>query len=160
MSRIKVADFYYGSVLSMLFNSNLTPALVESNNDRQIYMVTVNQGECMLYIKYRGDKSILKNQDYHSWQFTFSQKEVSELESILRDGRNLAMALVCGVEGLSDSEIAVLDVQEVRELLNLNKTSITISRKKNERYYRISVGGGRDNALQVKANQFEKIFNN
>ncbi|MGI6534583.1 MAG: hypothetical protein ACOX23_08325 [Peptococcia bacterium] len=40
----------------------------------------------------------------------------------------------------------------------LNKTSITISRKKNEKAYRISVGGGRENAMQVKASRFEDIF--
>ena len=37
MSKIKVADFYYGAVLSMLFNSKVNPALVESDENRQIY---------------------------------------------------------------------------------------------------------------------------
>ena len=70
----------------------------------------------------------------------------------------LSLALVCGMEGLSDSEIAVLNKSEVEELLNLEKLSITISRKKNERAYRISIGGGRNSAMKIKANQFEEIF--
>ena len=35
MSKIKVADFYYGAVLSMLFNNHINPALVEGDDDRQ-----------------------------------------------------------------------------------------------------------------------------
>jgi hypothetical protein len=30
MSKIKVADFYYGAVLSMLFSHGIKPALIEN----------------------------------------------------------------------------------------------------------------------------------
>ncbi|MDD4390897.1 MAG: hypothetical protein PHW03_08925 [Eubacteriales bacterium] len=68
------------------------------------------------------------------------------------------LALVCGVEGLSNSEIAVVDKDQIKQLNSLGKSSITISRKKNERAYRISVGGGRENAMQIKTNRFEELF--
>ncbi|WP_061213464.1 hypothetical protein [Syntrophomonas wolfei] len=71
---------------------------------------------------------------------------------------NLLLALVCGVEGLSNSEIAVVDKDQIKQLNSLGKSSITISRKKNERAYRISVGGGRENAMQIKTNRFEELF--
>ena len=160
MSKIKVADFYYGAVLSMLFNRHVNPALVESDDNRQIYDLTTNNGSCRLYIKYRADRIRTKTEDYNSWQFGFSQSEIDELKNYMNSNINLSMALVCGVEGLSESEIAVLDKKEIDELLKLDKTSITISRKKNERAYRISLGGGRSAAIQVKANRFEDIFLN
>ncbi len=160
MSKIKVADFYYGAVLSMLFNRHVNPALVESDDNRQIYDLTTNNGSCRLYIKYRADRIRTKTEDYNSWQFGFSQSEIDELKNYMNSNINLSMALVCGVEGLSESEIAVLDKKEIDELLKLDKKSITISRKKNERAYRISLGGGRSAAMQVKANRFEDIFLN
>ena len=160
MSKIKVADFYYGAVLSMLFNRHVNPALVESDDNRQIYDLTTNNGSCRLYIKYRADRIRTKTEDYNSWQFGFSQSEIDELKNYMNSNINLSMALVCGVEGLSESEIAVLDKKEINELLKLDKKSITISRKKNERAYRISLGGGRSAAIQVKANRFEDIFLN
>ncbi len=160
MSKIKVADFYYGAVLSMLFNRHVNPALVESDDNRQIYDLTTNNGSCRLYIKYRADRIRTKTEDYNSWQFGFSQSEIDELKNYMNSNINLSMALVCGVEGLSESEIAVLDKKEINELLKLDKKSITISRKKNERAYRISLGGGRSAAMQVKANRFEDIFLN
>jgi len=113
MSKIKVADFYYGAVLSMLFNRHVNPALVESDDNRQIYDLTTNNGSCRLYIKYRADRIRTKTEDYNSWQFGFSQSEIDELKNYMNSNINLSMALVCGVEGLSESEIAVLDKKEM-----------------------------------------------
>ena len=50
------------------------------------------------------------------------------------------------------------DKDQIKQLNSLGKSSITISRKKNERAYRISVGGGRENAMQIKTNRFEELF--
>lgn len=158
MSKIKVADFYYGAVLSMLFNNNINPALVEGDDDRQVYDLTTDTGECRLFIKYRADKQETKTLDYNSWLFTFTDSDKSEIQSYIESGYNLLLALVCGVEGLSNSEIAVVDKDQIKQLNGLGKSSITISRKKNERAYRISVGGGRENAMQIKTNRFEELF--
>lgn len=158
MSKIKVADFYYGAVLSMLFNNHINPALVEGDDDRQVYDLTTDTGECRLFIKYRADKQETKTLDYNSWLFTFTDSDKSEIQSYIKSGYNLLLALVCGVEGLSNSEIAVVDKDQIKQLNGLGKSSITISRKKNERAYRISVGGGRENAMQIKTNRFEELF--
>lgn len=50
MSKIKVADFYYGAVLSMLFNSHINPALVEGDDDRQVYDLTTDTRACRLFM--------------------------------------------------------------------------------------------------------------
>ena len=43
-------------------------------------------------------------------------------------------------------------------MISIGKDSITISRRKGEHAYRISIGGGRENAMQVTANRFEELF--
>lgn len=157
MSKIKVADFYYGAVHSMLFNSRINPALVEGDDDRQVYDFTTNNVEFRLFIKYRTDKQNTKTDDYNSWVFSLTENDRIEIQGYL-DTTNLVVALVCGVIGLGESEIAVLDKDEIKKIIDLQKTSISVSRKKSERAYRISIGGGRDNAMQVKANRFDELF--
>ena len=56
MSIIKVADFYYGAVLSMLFSHGIKPAFVENGADRQVYDITTNKSEFRLNVKYRVNK--------------------------------------------------------------------------------------------------------
>ena len=137
MSKMKIADFYYGAVLSMLFNSHIKPALVEGDDDRQIYDLTTNTGECRLFIKYRADKEKRKTEDYSSWVFNLTDSDKQEILSYIDNGYNLVLALVCGVAGLSDSEIAVIDKDQIKELLALGKSSITISIKKGEHAFRV-----------------------
>lgn len=157
MSKIKVADFYYGAVLSMLFNSHIKPALVEGDDDRQVYDFTTNDAEFRLFIKYRSEKQSTITDDYNSWVFSLTENDKREILGYI-DSTNLVVALVCGVVGLGESEIAVLNKDEIKQIIDLQKTSISISRRKNERAFRISIGGGRDNAIQIKANRFDELF--
>lgn len=162
MSKINLADFYYGAFLSMLFNcgqNRITPVLLENDDNRRVYDLTTNKGEFRLFIKHRTDRQKTKTKDYSSWQFVFSDNELVEIKQYIEEGYSLTLGLVCGVKDLADSEIAVLSLENVKEILALDKKSITISRMKNEKSYRISIGGGRKNAIQVKANSFEEIFN-
>ena len=117
-----------------------------------------DNNECRLFIKYRSAKIDTKTKDYYSWLFSLSESDKSEIQSLIDEGHNLILALVCGVAGLSDSELALIDKEQVKELMDLGKDSITISRKKHERAYRISIGGGRENAMQVAFNRFEELF--
>lgn len=158
MARIKEADFYYGSVLSMLFNKEINPALVESSNDRQVYDITVDKNDFRLFIKYRSDKNQTKTVDYYSWTFILTPKDISELHNYIQQGHNLVLSLVCGVKNLSESEIALLNKDEIIEILKLQKSSITISRRKNEHSYRIATTGSRKSAIQIKANRFEELI--
>ena len=161
MSKIKVADFYYGAALSMLFNnstSKITAGLIESDDNRQLYNLTTDKNESRLFIKYRSAKINTKTEDYSSWLFGLTDKDKNEIKALIAEGHNLVMALVCGVAGFTDSELALIDKVQVEELIDLQKDSITISRRKGEHAYRISIGGGRENALQVKASRFEELF--
>ena len=158
MSKIKVSDFYYGAVLSMLLSNGVKPVLLESDENRQVYDLATDNGECRLFMKYRRDKQDTKTQDYSSWTFVLTDSDKEEITGYIQEGFNLIVALVCGVADLAESEVAVLDRDQIQELIMLDKNSITISRKKNERAYRISIGGGRENAMLVRANRFEELF--
>ncbi|MFY9176427.1 MAG: hypothetical protein WBI74_00070 [Caldicoprobacterales bacterium] len=158
MSKIKVADFYYGAVLSMLLSNGVKPVLIESDTNRQVYDITTNNEDCRLFMKYRADKQNIKTQDYNSWFFSFTDRDKEEIKRYIEEGYNLVIALICGVADLAESEVAVLDKDQIQELIRLDKDSITISRKKNEKAYRIPLDGGRENAMQVKVNRFEELF--
>jgi hypothetical protein len=153
MSKFKVADFYYGAVLSMLFNRGISPALVESNNERQVYDFTTDNVDFRVFIKYRAQGRIGKNGDYRSWQFVFTAEDITKISEYLGEERNLLLALVCGEEKLDDSELAVINSEEIKQCLENGKTSITISRAKGEKAFRISLGGGRDNPIKIPSNR-------
>lgn len=153
MSKFKVADFYYGAVLSMLFNNDIVPALVEANNDRQVYDFTTDNVDFRLFIKYRAKGRLGKNGEYRSWQFIFSKEDIAEIFEYLGLGYNLLLALVCGEEKLDESELAVLNSEEIKQCLGYGRTSFTISRAKGERAFRVSIGGGRDNSIKIPSNR-------
>jgi hypothetical protein len=153
MSKFKVADFYYGAVLSMLFNRGIAPALVESNNDRQVYDFTINNGDFRLFMKYRALGRKGKNPDYRSWQFIFTDDDLNKIYEYIGERRNLLLALVCGDATLNKSELAIVNSEEIKKCLGSDKNSFTISRIKGEKAFRISIGGGRDNSIKIPSNR-------
>lgn len=154
--KLRIADFYYGAVLSLLFNNDIDPALVESSNSRQVYDFTTDNVDFRIFIKYRKKSRLGSGGDYRSWQFTLSDSDLSEISKFLGEGRNLLLALVCGEERLNQSEYAVLNSKEIKQCLENNKTSITISRLKGEKAFRIPVGGGRDSSIKIPSNRVIK----
>ena len=155
MSSLKESDFYYGSVLAKLFSRKISIALVEGSNDRQIYDLTTNKGQFRLFAKYRSE-SRAGADDLKSWTFHFSDSDVKEITSYVEEGYNIKLALVCGDDPLRTSELAVLNAQDIQDcLLSREKNSLTVGRKKHERKYRIHVGGGRDNAVQIPYSRLE-----
>ena len=150
---MKVADYYYGAVLSSLFNAGIRPALIEGGESRRVYEFTTDQGDFRLFVKYRSNPLNKTKVDYTSWQFVFSDDEVKELRKYIDDKKHLSVALVCGCQGMGSSELAVLHKEEVQKILDAGKNSITVSRRKGEKAFRVFVGGGRSDALQVKANR-------
>ncbi len=158
MSKLNSEDFYYGAVLSKLLNKHFRPALVEGDDDSQVYDLYADKFDTRLYIKYRKKIQKGKKKDYSSWQFNFTEKELRSIENYFQNCKNLSLALVCITEPLYKSELAVLNKKDIQEVLTLTHGSFTISRAKNEKYFRISVGGGREKALLIKASAFEDTF--
>lgn len=157
MSKLKAADFYYGAVLSTLFNNHINPALIEGGDDRQVYDFTTDKGDFRMFVKYRAENKKTKRHDYFSWDFNLVN-DIDEIKSYISAGKKLVLFLVCGMENLKDSELAILDEDDLTELFELGKNTITISRKKNEKAYRIAIGGGRSNSKQIKASRIDELL--
>lgn len=78
---------------------------------------------------------------------------IEELRRFIAEDSHLSVGLVCGMKELKKSEYAVLHKEEIQELLDAGKTSVTVSRKSGEKNFRVFVGGGRANAMQIPANR-------
>lgn len=151
MSRLREADFYYGAILSTLLNNGVCPMLIEGGTDRRVYDCTTNKNEFRMFVKYRSLPINTKKEGYYSWQFVFSDKDIDEIKNFLSLEKDLRIGLVCGADKLSKSQFAVLQQSNIEELIELGKTSITVSIMTGERCFRISIGGGRDNSMMVKS---------
>lgn len=157
MSKIKLSDFYYGAVLSMLLSHGVKPALVENGEDRQVYDISTNKNDFRLFVKYRSKSIETKKTGYSSWVFTIAEDK-AELKSFLDSKLNLIVALVCGEQNLCDSQLAVLDADQIKRILDIDKTTINITIKKGERYFRIPIERNREDGIKVKCNRFEELF--
>ena len=157
MSKIKVADFYYGAVLSMLFSHGIKPALVENSTDRQVYDIVTNNSEFRLFVKYRAKKTDTKKEGYSSWVFTITEDR-AELQSYLDMDKNLIVALVCGEENLGESQLAVLDAEQIKQILDSGKTTINVTINKGECSFRIPMDRSREDGIKVKCSRFEELF--
>ncbi len=153
MSKLKEADFYYGAVLSTLFNNGISPMLIEGGNDRQVYDFTTDCKNFRLFVKYRSSGREGAKNGYMSWQFTFSDQDIKELKQYIVDDRHLSLGLVCGDETLNKSQYAVLHKEEIIKVLEAEKESLTLSRMKGERAFRLSLGGGRDSSERIPSNR-------
>lgn len=153
MSKLKEADFYYGAILSTLLNNGICPMIIEGGTDRQVYDFTTDHTEFRLFVKYRSAPIDTKTDDYLSWQFVFSGSDISEIQEYISSNKKLSLGLVCGMSALNQSEYAVLHEDEIKEILQNGKTSLTLSRIKGEHAFRVSVGGGREKAKQIKSNR-------
>ena len=153
MAKLLESDFYYGAILSTLLNNGICPMLIEGGTDRQVYDFTTNDKAFRLFAKYRSAPINTKTEGYCSWQFIFSDKDMDEIKAYLNSGKELSIGLVCGADALNQSQYAVLKRENIEELIKQGKTSVTLSRKKGERAFRISIGGGRENSLKIKANE-------
>jgi len=161
MAEIKMCDFYYGAVLSNLFNRNIVPALIENGDKRRVYSFTTDNTEFTLFVKYASKINSKNSNGFRNWKFVLSDDyiKISECLDNIDNNGNVLLALVCATEELKDSELALLDSSELRQLIATKKPTINISRKKNERYYKIAVDKNRtDNCIKIKANKLDDML--
>lgn len=160
MSRLRTADFYYGCVLSMLFNNRdggIVPILVKSSEERRVYNFSTDEGDVVLFIKYRSNCNKTKKQDYKSWAFTLTDDDVKKIKEYTNmENKALRLALVLGMANLHESELAILYPEEVDVLIESCKGHFTITRQKKERAFRIIMKGSRKNSLRIPTNR--KLF--
>ncbi len=153
MAKLQESDFYYGAILSKLINSGICPILIEGGEDRQVYNFTTNDKEFLLFVKYRSTPLDTKKEGYNSWQFIFSEDDIKNIKAYLAREMEFSIGLICGAKPLAQSQYAALDRITIEKLLEQGKNSVTVSREKRERYFRIAIGGGRENSIKVKADR-------
>ncbi|SKA96914.1 hypothetical protein SAMN05443428_12310 [Caloramator quimbayensis] len=160
MPKLTRADFYYGSLLSLMLSNGVKPPLFEENEERRIYLFTTNKGDYLLYMKYVSSRTKRENKDVQLWQFSFSGDEVQKIKELKEkeQGKELLFALICGKQELKESEIAVLKFDEVVDCLGLNNDErtnesyrISIRYEKNAKGLRV-YGNGRDEKINGKDN--------
>lgn len=154
MPKLIRADFYYGAVLANLINRHINPALIEGDNRRRVYNFTTNKNDFRLFVKYRRAPSSVNPDGHRSWQFVFSPSEIQELTENCKQEKGIfTLCLVCGDVDIKKSQYAVLDQENIKKLLDWRKSSITLSLRRGEHAFRLSVGGGRSNAMQIPTNR-------
>jgi hypothetical protein len=157
MSRIRTADFYYGAVLSKLLSHGADPVLIEGGSDRRIYEIKTSSASFTLFVKFRTHKEAPRADGINSWKFSIKD-DMDLLKEHMQKNKNLILALLCGSEDLGDSELALLDCNEVNRLIFLNKESISISRRSGEKYFRIANGPDREDSFEIRSNRIDEFF--
>ena len=159
MCKLKVADFYYGAFLSALLNvPGGRPTLFDKTDSRRIYRVeTNNNEECYFFTKYVTDLKT-KTEAFSHWVFNFSQAEIQRLQNLHSEKGNVKVVLICAKEGLTDSELAIVNYEEAIECLGVNKGiktfRINIKAFNNKHGLRM-YGSGRSDRLNGKDNMIK-----
>jgi hypothetical protein len=105
-------------------------------------------------VKYRSNCNKVKEQGYKSWTFTLTDDDLKKINGYLKNKeQTLRLVLVLGMMNLNDSELAILEPKDIKTLINKNKNHFTITRKKNERAFRIIMQGSRNNSLKIPTNR-------
>ncbi len=157
MSKIRSADFYYGAVLSKLLARGADPIMIEGGQDRRIYEIRKKDVSFTLFVKFRTRKERSTEEGLNSWKFSIKE-DMPLLREQMKKNKNLVLALLCASENLGESELALLDCNEVNRLLFLDKESISISRRSGEKYYRIANGPDREDSFEIKTNRINDFF--
>jgi hypothetical protein len=131
----------------MLINKGLNPILIENSDERRIYRIDINEGSFIIFLKYRKINKT-KKKDYMSWNFNFTKEDIEKINEFKKD-KNFKIALILVSDDIKNSELAILDVENIEELMKMNKTNFTITRKKRERAFRIILNRDRAHSLMI-----------
>lgn len=146
MAIVKKSDCFYGGALSWLFSNKIHPALIYMGDHRQEYEFTTNEKPFVLFMMYRMENST-ERKNYSSWAFGDIRQDVADLEKYRDQGKNPVLALICIKRDLQRSEIAFLFHKDILQIKD--KKSISISRKKNEKQFRIPIDRDRENSWKI-----------
>ncbi|SFP36910.1 hypothetical protein [Salibacterium halotolerans] len=160
MSTIRKADFYYGSLLSVLVNNEVAPAIVHPSDDpRRIYSVTTNNGDFEIYSKYVTEPGDRQKNNSKLWNFNFSKEEVQSINQYKSEDKTVLFALLCGQHHkLQDSEIAVLTLEQAKDCLDSaylrENHRIAVKTEHNKPDLRV-YGTGRSDENRIRIKRFD-----
>lgn len=156
MRSLKQEHFYYGAILTSILEYNPDASLVmlrPHNDTRKIYHIMTNSSqECVIFFKHAFEKT----SGSQSWLYQFSESDKEFLKQCHEKRIPTFIYLLCGVENLRNSEIAVLRYDEFAEVIH--KKTFTISLKKNfPKFYLHRTKSPKDD-LQIPRNRIERSF--
>lgn len=156
MKSLKQEHFYYGAILTAIMEYNPDTSLVliqPENNTRKIYRIETNTfKECVIFFKHAFEKA----KGSQSWLFQFSDADKLFLEDCYNKKIPTFIYLLCGVENLKNSEIAILRYDEFKEVAH--KNNFTIGTKKNaQKFYLHRTKSPKDD-IEIPRSRIEKTF--
>lgn len=169
MGALKKADFYYGSLLSVLINGGIAPALFEKDNEnRQIYNFSTNNDNYLMYAKFH--TSPTGTSDFN-WSFVITDKELQEIKNIKEKKERLIFAFICCQKKLNDrnQEIAIVHWDEFIQCVDIDRSDykstqrLSIKLVKGARSFRIygskksDLLEGKDNTLRIERNRLANL---
>ncbi|MCL2695836.1 MAG: hypothetical protein FWE69_05875 [Clostridiales bacterium] len=142
MPQLDVKDFYFGAVLSKLFETRkeVNLFLVQSpEKTSRVYKIMADYADDFsIFAKYRTKRATSSN-DYESWAFKLTKNELAIINEYLSKKEKLSLALVCGVSASNKSHLCILYENDIKKILDVG-ISFTIGREKNKQKYRILSG--------------------
>lgn len=156
MKSLKQEHFYYGAILTSIleYNPDASLVMLQPHNDtRKIYQIMTNTSqECVIFFKHAFEKT----NGSQSWIYQFSESDKEFLKQRHVDRMPTFIYLLCGVENLRNSEIAVLRYDEFAKVIN--KKAFTISLKKNYPNFYLHTTKSPKGDLRIPRNRIEKPF--
>lgn len=163
MARLTKENFYFGAILTAILEYNPETSIVLLQPDeesRRIYKIETNESqECVIFFKYATNKSnsVSKLNDTNSWVYQFSDKEKMYLKKCHDNKTPVFIYLLCSFDSLKNSEIAVLQYDEFKDVSE--KQSITISLNKHSRNFCLHRSKSRQDVINIPKKRIEKSFN-
>lgn len=140
MARIAKADYFGGVFLTtILKSSNAVPMLCDASGEIKRVVFDTDMGDFNVYVKYSTsrktgwDYNFAPKKKRTYWNVNFGENEYDYLKDDFQlDGKKNLLAMVCTDKSLSESWIAILDLEQTLACLKLatdggNRT-ITVSR--------------------------------
>ena len=117
MKSLKQEHFYYGAILTsiMEYNPDTSLVLLQPQNDsRKVYRIQTNSSqECVIFFKHAFEKK----EGSQSWVYRFSDTDKQFLKECHENKIPTFIYLLCAVNNLKGSEIAVLRYDEFAEVV-------------------------------------------
>lgn len=159
MKKLKQYHFWYGAILNTIFecNPDASPTLIETTDKRGIFKIITNTSkkECIIFCKYAFKKDNT-SKTYESWSFAFSEEDKKRMQEYYDKNYPVFIYLLCAVDGLKESEIAICTYDEYSVVKN--KQIITIGREKNKTYFNLHTERRRETGIHLKRNRIEKKY--
>lgn len=159
--RIRKIDYYVGALLSHIVNNKIAPAIFDSSDSSKIITFANDNEDYNLFVKY-SSKPAKEGNDYARWDIQFTDNEYEVVKTYSKDKHKNLVVLVCSKEGLTNTEIAVIEADRIPKLLgkdtvNLNRR-ITVKAVKGSKFLRVYGTALKDtDAFQIYRN-LEKHF--